>query len=155
MVVPRLWKLDETHFSLVWVSHRMYFEGLRESWSISIFSFLSETSSFLKIIFSFFSPAYQADVMNGQVIELVVFFYGIGNVSVQNTRLKVLIFPFPLQFFITQFSILINLFQHFRLWQPRRRSLSMKWWSVGRNKYTGCKCRNPRINRWNNFKICK
>ena len=34
--------------------------------------------------------------MNGQMMELLVFFYGIGNVSVQNTRLKVLFFPFPL-----------------------------------------------------------
>ena len=75
---------------------------------------------------SFVSWVYRAEVMNGQMMELVVFFYGIGNVSGQNTRLKVLFFSIS-TFFTTQCSILINLFQHFRLWQPRRRSLSMKW----------------------------
>ena len=46
---------------------------------------------------SFVSWVYRAEVMNGQMMELVVLFYGIGNVSVQNTRLEVLIFfPFPL-----------------------------------------------------------
>ena len=45
--------------------------------------FSSETSAFLRLFYSFsFLPfqAYQAEVMKGQMMALVVFFFGIGNV---------------------------------------------------------------------------
>ena len=105
------------------------------------------------IFYFFFSWAYRAEVMNGQMMELLVFFFGIGIKSLQNKRLKCFNFSISTSFLITQCSIafLINLFQPFRLWLPRRRSLSMKWWSVGRKKYTGWKCKNPRSNRWCHF----
>ena len=78
--IVKTWQNNFLWYLKVFVSPEAYLNIFILKYNICIFEGYFFSSSF-------FSWVYQAEVMNGQMMELVVFFFGIGNVSIQNMRL--------------------------------------------------------------------